>query len=222
MRAQATMTILRALSALTVAATFAATASAADQSDYEKMQNELVSAEDLLSADVTNTLNPVGSVNKLVLSPDRSKLQYVLYDVPYPYSFYTEAGQGFTTFDGMQLAPGPGHGVNVQLRSEERKGPEQLTLSASEANHRVVSQLLGEFVQFNDGEARELIDILFARDTGEVAYFVVEMEAQSLFELDRRTIPADIVTIGDDGGISAATGIAGVDEITQQYDESLL
>lgn len=48
------------------------------------------------------------------------------------------------------------------------------------------------------------------------------MEAQSLFDMDRRSIPADRVDIDAGGTVTASTDIRGVDEITQQYDPGLL
>lgn len=208
---------------LSTASALPAAAAGGESGDYSKMQEEVVSADDLLSAGVANGLHPIGSVTELVTNADVTALQYILYDVPYPYGFYAEGERGFTTFGTVRFEPTSGHGLTVRLvDADAGQAPEQLQLEASEADHRLVSELLGEHMQFSDGEARQVTDILFERSTGEIAFFVVDMDAESLFDLDRRTIPADIVSVNDSGAISADTNIKGVDEITQKYSEELL
>lgn len=212
-------------SAVAAALTFAGAAWGAQgdtPEDWSKMREQVVGADDILAADVTSGIRQVGKVNELVLTPDGSAVQYVLYEVPYPYrTFGGEAG--FTTFDGIDLRAAGGADVGVHFTgTESHSAPEQLRLSASEADHRLVSEMLGDPLHFSDGETRTITDLLVDRDTGVVTHFVVDMEAQSLFDMDRRSIPADMVEIDAGGTVTASTDIRGVDEITQQYDPGLL
>lgn len=189
--------------------------------DWHKMQEEVISAEAILGGDVSNGLNPVGSVDKLILSEDGSRVEYILYDVPYPYSFYG-AQDGFTTFEGVEFMHW-GNDVTVRFDDdEEPRAPEELELTETEAESRLVENVIHETVMFENEELREVEDLLIDRDNGEIVYFVVDMEAESLFDSDRRAIPADMISIQDDGSLVASTSIQGVDDISQEYDEAYL
>lgn len=208
-------------SAALLALPLADLAAAADWDSWSAMNEEVVSAKDVLSADVTNLLNPVGQVSDLVLNPSGTQIQYVLFEVPYPYSFYG-AEDGFATFDGIDFEVGGALTLNVQLTGEEPQGPEELTLTASEADHRLLSNIIGEPLQFSDDETRRIRDVLVDRDTGALTHYVVDMDADSLFDVDRRTLPADMVSIDEDGAVVASTDVAGVDQVDQEFDPAFL
>lgn len=200
----------------------AASAGASDSEAWSDMQAHLISADDILSADVTNGRNHIGEVTKLVLSADESRVQYILYDIPFPYSFLMNE-PGFTTFDSVAFDPAAGAGVNVRFDSDSSvQAPEQLQLTAGQADNRLVGNLLDRSMYFSDGESREVRDMLIDRQTGEVAYWVVDMETASLFDLDRRAIPADMVSIDEGGTIKASVTVGDVDNIAQKYNPAFL
>lgn len=220
-------TLNRTLCASAVAAAFTfAGAAWSAQGDtpegWSKMREQVVGADDVLAADVTNGVHHVGEVSELVLTSDGSAVQYVLYEVPYPFRVFGSES-GFTTFDGIDLRAAAGADISVEFAdTDAHSAPEELRVSASEADHRLVSEMLGDPLHFSDGETRTITDLLVDRDTGAVTHFVVDMEAQSLLDTDRRSIPADRVDIDAGGTVTASTDIRGVDEITQQYDPGLL
>lgn len=217
------MTVRGALGVSAMSMALALTAAAqAGQKSWTQMRGEVVSAEDVLSADVTNGVAHVSEVRELVLSSDGSRVQYVLYEVPYPYQPF-DGRDGFTTFERLDFAPGRGAGVDVRFADEAaHRAPDQLTLTAGEADHRLVSNVLSQPMYFSDDETREIVDVLIDRETGELTHYVVEMEQTSLFNRELRAIPADSVEIDEAGGVHATIGVGGVAQVAQPYDESFL
>jgi hypothetical protein len=188
---------------------------------WAKMRGELVEANELLSADVTNGLNPVGQVTDLVLTPDHEQVQYILYETPYPYSFYG-AEDGFARYDGVEFQSGAVFDTTLRLEAQDAAGaPQDLRLTRDQARERLVSRLIGSAMVFADDASREIDDILIDRDTGAVIHYVVETDANSIFRAERRTVPADRVTIADDGQVSAALRLRELADV-QTYDPALL
>lgn len=193
-------------------------ASAEDWQGWSKMQSEVVSIEDIMTADLTNGINPIGEVSDVVLTPDTQAVEYVLYEVPYPYSFYGSR-DGFTRFDNLEILPDAGLEVQLRLDDEaDAMEADELTLTRGETDHRLVSNLLDESMHFGDGQARRIVDILANRQTGEITHFVVDMETDSLFSADRRTIPADMVSIDEKGAVSASADIPTALAMAPDYD----
>lgn len=189
---------------------------------WSKMREQVVGADDILGGDVTSGVRQIGEVTELVLTPDGSAVQYVLYEVPYPFRVFG-GERGFAAFEGIDFRAAAGADVGVHfVDAGSHRAPEELRLSASEADHRLVSELLGDPLHFSDGETRTITDVLVDRETSTLTHFVVDMEAQSLFDMDRRSIPADMVEINKGGTVTASMRISGVDEILQQYDPGLL
>ncbi|MBN1240984.1 MAG: hypothetical protein JXB36_20970 [Gammaproteobacteria bacterium] len=189
---------------------------------WAKMRGEVVKAEELLGADVTNGFNPLGSVTDLVLTADGRQVQYVLYEAPYPYSVFG-AEDGFASYDNMEVEGG-GASFDVVLRLEEEaaaQAPEALRVTRDQAEQRLVSRLIGEPMRFSGNAEREIEDILIDRDTGAVTHFVVETEENSVFRAQRRTVPADSVMIDETGTVVASMQLAELDNI-QDYEPALL
>lgn len=210
------------VSALAGALPLAGSAVAADWNGYTKMQEEVISAGDLLSARVSDGASPVGDVSDLVLDPAGHEVEYILYDTPYPFSFFGSRN-GFATFEGSDFEVGST--LSLEVRFEGRPpadAPEDLKITEDEADNRLLSHVIGGWMRFDDAEMRKITDVLVDRDNGTITHFVVDMDAQSLFDVDRRAIPATMVTIAPDGDVRASTDIQGVDEIEQAFDPAYL
>lgn len=189
---------------------------------WSKMRGEVVRAEELLGADVTNGFNPLGTVTDLVLTADGQQVEYVLYEVPYPYSFYG-GEDGFASYDDIGVETG-GADLDVDLRLEDEaaaQAPEALRLTRDQAEQRLVSRWIGEPMRFSGDAEREIEDILIDRDTGAVTHFVIETDEDSVFRAQRRTVPADMVMIDESGGIVASLQLAELDNV-QDYEPTLL
>jgi hypothetical protein len=188
---------------------------------WSKLKGELVEANELLSADVTNGFNPVGQVTDLILTPDHRQVQYVLYETPYPWSLWG-AADGFARYEGLEIENGPAFDTTLRLEADDAAGaPEQLELTRDQARERLVSRVIGSPMVFTDDATREIEDILLDRDTGAVIHYVIETDEDSVFRTARRTVPAARVSIADDGRVTAALRLREVDE-AQIYDPALL
>lgn len=192
-----------------------------DRERWSEMEGQVVRAEELLEGNVSNGLNPIGTVSDLVLSEDGSRVEYILYEVPYPYSFFG-AEDGFSTFEGVEFSRGVGLETEVRLSPDDRpRAPEELELTAAEAERRLVSRIINDSIFFSEEEARRVEDLLLDRESGEVLHYVVEMDPDAIFSADRRTVPAEQVRIDDQGEVTATVELAGLDDV-QQYDSELL
>lgn len=188
---------------MTAPATAQAQASQAPTSQdwaQRQAQNETVSAERMMSGDVTNGFNMLGNVSDLVLNERGTGVEYILYEVPYPYEVYT-ADDGFVRWDNIEVERGVGTGLDLQLDDEASAyAKEQLRLTRAEAKDRMVSRILGSDLTFSDGQKREIDDIHFDPETGMVTNFVVEMDTDSLFDEDTRLVPASMVMLDPQRG----------------------
>lgn len=170
--------------------------------DWQKMSEQVVSADEILSGDVTNGFNPVGNVRNLILTQDGSKVEYILYEVPYLYSFYG-SDDGFVRFANVALERGIGWEMQVRFDDEASGGKEELKITASEADNRLVSRIMDERIEFAGEGSREVEDLLLDRKTGEIKFFVVQMNPDSLFNDEPRVVPADQVILASDGSMTA-------------------
>lgn len=208
--------------ALALAAHAQSQSDQSEQDGWEAMEREVVRASDILAADVSNGLNPIGRVDDLVLSSDGSRVEYILYEAPYPYRLFG-ADEGFVTFDNVVFERGGG-ALDMEVRlvdDEAPQAPEELRLTADEARERLVSRLVDEPMYFSEEDARRVEDVLIDRETGEITDYVVETQPDTLFRDARRTVPAERVEISGEGRISASVEVAELDEV-QEYESGLL
>lgn len=172
--------------------------------DWQEANTQSVSAERMMSGDVTNGFNMLGNVRDLILNPAGTQIQYVLYEVPFPFSFYG-AEDGFVAWDNVAIERGVGTDLDLRIDEDEsRRAKEQLALTRQQAENRMVSRIVGESMRFPGGAMREITDILFDPTTGMLTDYLVEMDEDSLFEEDMRRIPASMVTLDPSGVLIAA------------------
>lgn len=189
--------------------------------DWAEMRAEAVPADEILAGDIRNRFNQVGRTEDLILNTEGTAVQYVLFEVPYPYSFYATE-DGFVNYSAVDLDDDYSGGVNLVIKDADVGLPrDQLTLTRGEARNRLVSRLIGSDVKFSDGAVREVDDILVHPQTGKVTHYVVEMNPQALIDEDLRTVRASKVTIKDDGSLAVDMKAADVDK-SQDYDPQLL
>ncbi|AOL21999.1 hypothetical protein Ga0102493_11970 [Erythrobacter litoralis] len=166
---------------------------------YQQAMNETVSAERMMSGDVTNGFNQLGDVRNLVLDQTGQRIEYILYDVPYPSSFYGE-DDGFVRWDNVAIERGGFDGLDLRIDDDaEDYRKEQLTLTKAEADGRLVDNIVGADMMFADREMREIEDILFDPETGMITHYVVEFDEDSLFDEDTRLVPASMAGLDESG-----------------------
>ncbi|MEQ5788166.1 hypothetical protein J3454_09695 [Erythrobacter sp. NFXS35] len=173
------------------------------QREQQRQANmaERVSAEEMLDGDISNGFNPIASVDDLILSPDGRQVQYVLFDQRGLY-FPLNSGNGFVEWSNVDVRPGFGFDPELVVSDvESGKEPQEIALTRSQANRRMVSNLLDSSLTFTDGRTLPVSDILFHPDTGMLSDYVVQMNADSLFDDDQRRVPASMVTVDANGGL---------------------
>lgn len=184
-----------------------------DTVQWAKMREQTTTAEELMGADVSNGFNQVGNVRDLVLSEDGSTVEYVLYEIPYPYKLYA-AQNGFVAFENLEVENTTGFGLKLRFDdAEAAKAPEQLTINRQEADNRMVSNILGASVSFEGQESRPVEDILIDRKTGKIKAYVVNQDPDAWFNNEPRLVSADSVQIDTEGKVSASTEFAALEPI---------
>lgn len=175
--------------------------------EWQNMRRRVVSADEILRAEVGNGYNTVGKVRDLVLHPDGDRVQYVLYEVPFMYAAYGES-DGFVSFSAATIEQGGAAGLRVVFKDPQaRQVPDALQLDAKEAGHRLVSRLLGKSLQMaGDRGERRLEDILIDRKSGKITHYVVEAKEDAVFSSDPRALPADLVKVDAQGNAKMLSG----------------
>ncbi len=194
--------------AITCMLPLAAETTATSMSEIHDMKGELISAGSILQAQVWSEHNDyAGNVSKLVLNEQQDALQYILYEGPNPWDNMAYES-GFITFDNSDFEYGSVNLVEVRYEvPEDSMAPDELRLTKSQAQGRLISNLIGSEVTFTDNQTRVVEDILFNIDSGEIAYFLVDMDPNAMFATERRAIPADSVSINDSGHVMAALNL---------------
>tara|TARA_R110000823_G_scaffold130015_10_gene257876 strand:- start:32770 stop:33417 length:648 start_codon:yes stop_codon:yes gene_type:complete len=189
---------------------------------WQKMQGSVTGAENLLTGEVTDGFNPLGNVRELVLSENLERVHYVIYEVPFPYSFYGSE-DGFVDYTNVALERG--YGTRPDLRIDDpqsQRAPEELKLTKKEAEHRLASNVMDSSLNFtSENSSREVEDLLVDRKSGAITHFVIEMDPESLFNENARAIPAGEVKVGKDGKLTTAMKFDAIDDM-QRYNPEFL
>lgn len=197
-----------------------AAANSGDLQARQAMQEQVVGAKQILRGDVSNGLNPFAGVLDMVLTPDRDRIQYILFRSWYPYNVVGQQS-GFVSFRGVTIWNGAGLDTEVLVKNmNSTKAPAELELTAAEARNRLVSNVLGEQLHFPAGDSREVENVLIDRKSGALAAYVVDMDKSSLFGARLRAIPAEKVTF-EDGRLSTNASLQSVDGM-RKYDPDYL
>ena len=96
--------------------------------------------------------------------------------------------------------------VIVDIHSETQ-APNTLKLTRTQAQDRLMSRLVGSNMDFPNGAARRIDDVLIDKKTGDVSAWVVDMGGDTPFNMQRRALPPSSVSISA-GKISTSTQIA--------------
>jgi len=190
-------------------------ASLADQHEPDAHKNT-VSARSMLKASVYNVGNPLGNVRDLVLSEDGTTVQYVIYEIPYPYA-YKGARNGFAGFTHLDIERNAGLETVVRFGSEPTdQVPDRLSVTRTEADHRLLSRILNDDVIFSDRKiVRQVEDILIDRETGRITGFVVNKNPDAWFNDQPRVISSDQAKISEQGNVTTTadfTALASIDQ----------
>ena len=186
---------------------------AEDQQRWQQLRERTVSAKELMHADVHNVANQVGNVRDLILTGDGSAVEFVLYEIPYPYALYGN-DDGFVTFENIDVERGAGFDTKLVFADDAAPdAKERLALTRSEADHRMLSNILGETIVFAGDQTRDIEDVLIDRESGRLQGFVVNEDPDALFNVEPRMIPVDEVDIGAGGNVTTSAEFAALEAI---------
>jgi len=189
--------------------------------DWKSMREQMIRASDVMGGEVTNGLNPMGDVRDLVLSPDGQTVEYVLYETDFSMGVYGNE-DGFVRFDNASFQDQVYGELELRIDDDEdAMAKEELRLTRGEADHRLVSNMIGTSIVFGDDNAREVEDLLINRKNGKVSHIVFEMNDDAIFNEELRTLAINRVEIDEQGGLSTSMDLADVDE-SQEFDSDLL
>lgn len=177
----------------------AAATSSSDSQRQSTLREQIVDADQILRGDIGNRLNTIGTVVNLVLSPDHTKVQYVLFDSVYPMTLYGLRNEYVSFSDvHVRLDRGDLSSHIVVDAPESARSPQELELTPGQAADRLVAGIIGKPLFFADGNSRRITDMLIDRTTGKVMGYVVDRDPASGLHAEPRAVPADKVTIQED------------------------
>lgn len=209
------------MSAMISTGATAENASQKDMREWNEMRKEAIPAEGVLAGKVKNFTNTIGRVEHLVLNEAKDDIEYVIFEVPYPYSFYT-GEDGYLNYDSLDVEHDVTGGINLVVKDADvTYPPDKLKLTKTQVDDRMVSRLIGSEMTFSDGSQREVQDLLIHPKTGKVTHFVIEMKPDAVFSEEPRTVRAKNVSIGEKGKITADVSLAEVKK-NQDYDADFL
>lgn len=190
--------------------------------EWRRMQEEVISAKDLLGAELSNGERVIGKVGDLALSEESTRVERVLFEVPYAYRVEQGRNHGFVEFEDLVVETSPDELRARIADGATPKPPEALELVAQEADNRLASNILDAWLQFSNDELREIDNLLIDRDSGRITHYVIDMEAESVFDQNRRLIPAENVYVSTQGYVTASITLREADLIAQDYSQDLL
>lgn len=171
-------------------------------------QDELIPASDIIGRGVSNGLNQIGLVQNALLDEDGKAVEYLFFDASETFR-PAQSDMSFVEIDNVDFSPGAAGAWQVVVTdTDAQHRPEELQVDRSEADYRLLSNVLEESINFSDDEALKIDDILINPETGALEYFTVELNADSFFDTDMRFIPASDVEIGAAGKVSSAVSLA--------------
>ncbi|MCW8194167.1 hypothetical protein F6455_05155 [Proteobacteria bacterium 005FR1] len=183
---------------------------------WEEMRKEAISAKAILAGDIKSRFSGIGQVEYLILNETGDAVEYVIWDRPQPLSAVYLGQEGFLNFDAVDVEYSITGDVNLIVEDAEVSLPrDELKITRSEADHRMVDKLIGSKIEFKDGTTREVEDILIHPETGKVTHYVVAMDPDDFFEQELRAVRVNEVEVSDEGNIRADLS---VEEVEQQQD----
>lgn len=187
--------------------------------EWRSMQDEYVELSELMSGDMSNGLRAVGDVEHVVLDENTSRVQYVVYEPErLPWDAYLTSG--YFSFQDIDLIRRIGD-LTLRVENEiDAKGPEELEITADEAEYRLASRVVDSRLETRGERFYEIEDLLINRNSGEVDYFVIGATENALFSDERRAVPADKVMFRN--GEFRTTLTWSKIEKRQPYDPGLL
>jgi len=218
------MTLAAAVTATGIASvqadSYAADGAGSTRADWDAMRERVIKASEILSADTTTGLNHLGQVRDLVMAPNNRQVRYVLTEVPHPFGIYG-GRDGFIRFDNASFEDEI-YGMEVRVgNASDAEGKDQLKLTRTQADDRLVSNILEEEMLLAGDDVRDIENLLIDRQSGEITHVVIALNDESLFNEDPRAVPMDTVRIDEQGAVTSSLSLAQIASM-QEYAPAFL
>lgn len=175
-------------------------------------KDKMVEASNILYSNVSNGLNVFGKVDNVMLDKHGKSVEFILFDTSTSFDA-TDAGKGFVNFKNVNFNPETlGNFQVVIADTNAQRKPQELKVTRTEAEYRLLSRILEESIQFSDMSLREVNDVLIDAKTGHIKYFTVEMDTDNVFGNEIRAIPAETIEINWSGKVMSSLSLAEVDK----------
>jgi sporulation protein YlmC with PRC-barrel domain len=183
--------------------------------------DHMIKASNILYSDISNGLNTFGRVDNVLLDKNGDSVEYLFFEKSDSFR-PASSGKGFVEMSNVDFNPASAGEVQVLVKdTDAQRKPQELKVSYSEAESRLLSRVLDKSIKFSDQEIRRIDDILIDRDTGSIKYFTVDMATDSFFSDDVRAIPADEVNITWSGTVTSSASIADISRHRKYQMDSL-
>jgi hypothetical protein len=171
----------------------------ADAMPMDKLRQNSLSADRLLSGDVKSVANEIGRIKDLLKSKDGKRVQYVLYNVPNRY----QAGgneTGFAELSSIRTERDSAGTDVLLIGKESERTPDKLKLTRQDLRELSVSRMLGNAdLHFGDDEHKAIIDLRIDPKTSRITHYVVEFNSEALNFDQPRAVSVDRVHEAGDG-----------------------
>lgn len=172
--------------------------------------DHMIKASNIIYSDITNGLNTFGRIENVLLNKNSDAVEYLFFETSNTFRPVSNT-KGFVEINNVKFNADAGGKLQVLVQdTDAQRKPTELKVTKKEAEYRLVSKLLDEYMVFSDQQMRQIDDIIIDRKTGKVKYFTVDMATDGFFSDDVRAIPASEVHIKWSGQVISSASLADV------------
>ncbi|MDX1538045.1 PRC-barrel domain-containing protein [Arsukibacterium sp.] len=172
--------------------------------------DHMIKASNIIYSDITNGLNTFGRIENVLLNRNSDAVEYLFFETSNTFRPVSNT-KGFVEISNVKFNADAGGKLQVLVKdTNAQRKPQELEVTHKEAEYRLVSKILDEYIMFSDQQMRQIDDILIDRKTGKIKYFTVDMATDGFFSDDIRAIPADEVHIKWSGQVKSSASLTDV------------
>ena len=193
--------------------------------NWAEMRRNAIHGSELLDGSYRAGLNPTLNIENIVLDDEGTAVEYVILDSDRtPWGFYND--NGYVTWESVDVEHGSAIS-EVDLNGggdtdmANMSGPEEIAITASEADRRLLSRVIESDMRIGGGESfYEIHDVLIQPESGRISHYVIATQPGVLFSDDRRAVPANEVE-WQNGMFTTDLDMQRIEGM-QEYDPGLL
>jgi hypothetical protein len=170
------------------------------EGDQIKLSDRAISGNELLNADLVDALQPIGSVNDVILN-DEGKIAFIGYETS---RFRDLSGEGYLQAGDMKLSPDSGFEIDVSINNIDAERPQKtMRLDEQEQETQMLSNILRDEIQTESG-IYDVRDVVFSPE-GQAEYIIASKSSGGfLTEGETFAVPFGELTYSDGAWRSAS------------------